>query len=98
MSVIVGGVRGTGFLWTTKLLNPGRLYRGSMDIADWLPTLLRLAGGSNSSLLGGIDGLDMWKALNHQDPSPRRAVLHNIDDIYGVAALTLDDWKLVKGS
>lgn len=68
-----------------------------MDITDWLPTLLTVAGGNNSILPTAIDGIDMWESLNNKGPSPRRVVVHNIDDIYGAAAITVDDWKLVKG-
>jgi hypothetical protein len=47
--------------------------------------------------LGEIDGIDAWKALTEDLPSNRSSVLHNIDDIYGNAALTLGDWKMLKG-
>ncbi|CAG5081033.1 Similar to ARSJ: Arylsulfatase J (Homo sapiens) [Cotesia congregata] len=72
--------------------------RELMDITDWLPTLLTVAGGNNSILPTAIDGIDMWESLNNKGPSPRRVVVHNIDDIYGAAAITVDDWKLVKGT
>jgi hypothetical protein len=35
--------------------------------------------------------------LSEDLPSNRTSVLHNIDDIYGNAALTMGDWKIVKG-
>lgn len=66
-----------------------------LHITDWLPTLLTAAGGDPSNLT--IDGMDMWQALSEDAESPRTTVLHNIDDIYGAAAITIGDWKLVQG-
>lgn len=31
-------------------------------------------------------------------PSDRTEILHNIDDIWGSAALTVNDWKVIKGT
>lgn len=67
-----------------------------MHITDWLPTLLTAAGG-NPSNLTSIDGMDLWDALSEDTESPRTSVLHNIDDIYGVSAITVGDWKLIQG-
>lgn len=39
----------------------------------------------------------MWKALSENKTSNRTEILHNIDDIYGNAALTVGTWKIVKG-
>lgn len=68
-----------------------------MDITDWLPTILRLTGENNSFYSNEIDGIDMWDSFNDKTSSPRRIVLHNIDDIQGVAAITVDNWKIVQG-
>lgn len=48
--------------------------------------------------LGTIDGVNIWQALSEDQASERTEVLHNIDDIYGNAALTIGEWKIVKGS
>lgn len=40
----------------------------------------------------------MWEALRDGTQSPRTEVLHNIDDIYGNAALTVGEWKVLKGT
>lgn len=50
------------------------------------------------SKLGKIDGVNLWNALSEDYTSERTDVLHNIDDIYGNAALTVGEWKIVKGN
>lgn len=66
-----------------------------LHITDWLPTLVTAAGGDPSNLT--IDGMNLWNALSEDTESPRANVLHNIDDIYGVSAITIGDWKLIQG-
>lgn len=66
-----------------------------IHITDWLPTLITAAGGDSSNLT--IDGMDLWNALSEDTESPRASILHNIDDIYGVSAVTVGNWKLIQG-
>ncbi len=40
----------------------------------------------------------MWDALSFDLDSNRTSVLHNIDDVYGVAAVTVNQWKVVEGT
>ena len=53
--------------------------------------------GGNALALGSIDGVSHWKTLMHDMPSMRSHTLHNVDDVWGYAALRKDNWKLVKG-
>ncbi|XP_029674615.1 arylsulfatase B [Formica exsecta] len=92
-----GGVRGTGLIWSPRLVRPGRVSRQMIHITDWLPTLITAAGG-NALNLTSIDGMNLWNALSEDTESPRANILHNIDDIYGVSAITVGDWKLIQGS
>lgn len=72
-----------------------------MHISDWLPTLLEAAGGEQALANlrdAKLDGMSIWSALVTDGNSPRKTVLHNIDDIWGSSALTVDEWKLVKGT
>lgn len=71
------------------------MSRQLLHITDWLPTLITAAGGNPSNL--SIDGMDLWNALSEDTESPRDSVLHNIDDTYGVSAITISDWKLIQG-
>ncbi|XP_070150541.1 arylsulfatase B [Polyergus mexicanus] len=92
-----GGVRGTGLIWSPRLVRSGRVSRQMIHITDWLPTLITAAGG-NALNLTSIDGMNLWNALSEDTESPRANILHNIDDIYGVSAITIGDWKLIQGS
>ncbi|RZF37524.1 hypothetical protein LSTR_LSTR008562 [Laodelphax striatellus] len=92
-----GGVRGAGLIWSTQLPLDRHVSKQLMHIADWLPTLISAAQG-DTSVLENIDGVDLWESLLSNTPSSRKEVLHNIDDIYGSAALTVGEWKIVKGT
>ncbi|XP_033334236.2 arylsulfatase B [Megalopta genalis] len=93
-----GGVRGVGLVWSARWLNHhGVISSSYFHVTDWLPTLLSAAGG-NPSDLRDIDGYNMWESLKKNSKGPRKAVLHNIDDIYGNAGITVGKWKLVKGT
>lgn len=95
-----GGVRGTGVLWSPLLTRTGRVTKQLMHISDWLPTFLAAADASptgNTTTNFNIDGINLWHALKDDKESPRKSILHNIDDIYGNAAITMGDFKLLKG-
>ncbi|XP_071452644.1 arylsulfatase J-like [Hetaerina americana] len=99
-----GGVRGAGFIWSPLLNNGvGRVSRQVFHITDWLPTLYTAAKGTkqwnntNRDPIA-VDGHDSWQALVENTPTSRTEILHNIDDLYGNAALTVGDWKVLKGT
>nr|XP_026491518.1 arylsulfatase I isoform X2 [Vanessa tameamea] len=92
-----GGVRGAGFLWSPLIEKKSRISKQMFHLVDWLPTLLCVAG-LNVSSLQGLDGIDQWEALSKDLKSKRVSILHNIDDFYGSAAITVDKWKLLKGT
>jgi len=71
-----------------------------MHIQDWVPTLIGGIGVNVSQVLGNkkLDGINMWDSLNDsKEPSPRKDLLHNIDDAYGNEAVRVGDWKLMHG-
>ncbi|CAH2092382.1 unnamed protein product [Euphydryas editha] len=92
-----GGVRGAGLLWSPLVEKKARVAKQMFHLVDWLPTLLSIAG-MNVSTIQGIDGIDQWEPLSKDLKSERVSVLHNIDDIFGSAAITVDKWKLHKGT
>jgi hypothetical protein len=50
------------------------------------------------SELGNIDGINLWDALSEDKKSERTSIVLNIDDIWGSAAITVNQWKLVQGN
>ncbi|XP_036334031.1 arylsulfatase B-like isoform X4 [Rhagoletis pomonella] len=105
-SVWEGGVRGAALLWSPRLQSRPRVAEQRMHIVDWLPTLLSAAAAAGDAVqkqqqpnaTAALDGVSIWNALSRDELSPRRTILHNIDDIWGSAALTMGDWKLVIGT
>ncbi|XP_055695304.1 arylsulfatase B [Lutzomyia longipalpis] len=93
-----GGVRGAGLLWSPLIKKNRRVARQTMHISDWLPTLYAAAGGDDEDLGNDLDGKNLWKQLSEDEESTRTHILHNIDDIWGSAALTIGDWKVIKGT
>ena len=91
-----GGIRGNGFIWSSKLANK-YISEHLLHIQDLMPTIYSAAGG-NVSLLGSIDGIDHWDALNQNKNSLRKELLHNIDDRWNVWAVRKGDFKLISGS
>ncbi|XP_048517742.1 arylsulfatase J isoform X1 [Dendroctonus ponderosae] len=92
-----GGIKGAGLVWSPLIKKPARVATQLMQIADWLPTLLEAAGGNRGNE-SDWDGQSIWTALSEDIESPRTEVLHNIDDIYGNAALTVNNWKIIQGT
>jgi len=59
--------------------------------------LSKLFAGGNTQDLGAIDGISMWESLSNNIKSPRKQILHNIDDITGYAAIRDTNFKYIKG-
>lgn len=54
--------------------------------------------GGNLNDLGRIDGVNLWKALIDDLPSPRTYLLNNLDQVYGTSAFRIGDLKVVNGT
>lgn len=93
-----GSTRVPAFIWSPLLYKKRRVSRQLMHITDWLPTLYSAAGGNPEKLGGHMDGIDMWRHLSLDLPSPRTEMLYNIDPIENIAALRSGNHKLVLGT
>ena len=92
-SVYEGGVRVPAFaVWPGKL-PAGHRVQQPLHMADWHPTLLRLAGAKPAAGVT-LDGRNMWSALTDPKASPIREELL-INTAPGTGALRRGDWKLV---
>ncbi|KAH8038686.1 hypothetical protein HPB51_002830 [Rhipicephalus microplus] len=92
-----GASRAAAFLWSPLLATRGRVSQQLMHVADWLPTLYAAAGGDAANL-EHLDGIDMWRHLSEDLPSPRTDILYNIDPVSNTAALRYGDHKIVLGA
>lgn len=92
-----GGIRGAAFIHSPLLGRRGT-YGGLMHMADWVPTLLSMAGVPAP---GGLDGRDQWQAIRNNLSSPRESIVHNIDQDrkQGTwqATISSGQWKLIWG-
>lgn len=83
-------------MYSPLLKTTGYISSSMMHVADWLPTVYRVAGG-DPEILQNIDGYNMWDSLSCKGPDIRHEILHNIDPIGGFASIRLGDYKLVTG-
>jgi arylsulfatase A-like enzyme len=92
-SVYEGGVRVPAFAVWPGRLPAGRVVTQPLHMADWHPTLLRLAGARSAPGVA-LDGRDLWPALTDSSAAP----IHDhilINAAPGTGAIRRDHWKLV---
>ena len=63
-----------------------------IHVVDMYPTLANLAGASTAKCLP-LDGLDVWRTISANAPSPRTEVVYNVEPFRG--AVREGDWKLI---
>lgn len=75
---------------------PGKIKPGTVDgmihAVDLYPTLAKLAGASTAKCKP-LDGMDVWKTIAENQPSPRNEIIYNVEPFRG--AVRQGDWKLI---
>jgi hypothetical protein len=67
-------------------------------VTDILPTLLEAIDSKYSKkILNKIDGISMWKMLSNNKTPKRNKLLLNIDPIWNMSSIIVDNWKLIQG-
>ena len=83
-------MRGAAFVFSPRLATSPRVSDQLMSIQDWLPTILTAAGWTAEEFPEELDGLDMWESLSEPESfqsSPRRVLLHNLDEVRGISSV-----------
>jgi arylsulfatase A-like enzyme len=72
----------------------GSSYEGLFHAADWMPTILSVAGLSHED---GLDGIDQWPAIKGLAKPPRDEVIIHVDtSSFGMTgAIRRGRWKLL---
>lgn len=91
-TVYEGGVRVAAFATWEGVIRAGSKVEAPLHMVDWLPTLVKLAGGTLDGSLP-LDGRDAWPTITAGAPSPHESILLNATPTGG--AVRMGDWKLV---
>jgi len=91
-----GGTRVPSFVYSKTLFKKtGYVHNGLFHASDWFPTFIKLAGGTTSPF---IDGVDQWRSIGMGWPSPRTELVYNINEVKRTGAIRVGDYKLIVGS
>ena len=101
-TVLEGGVRGTAFVWGSKLPKLNYDNMQLIHATDWLPTIVEgIAGLELDKNRWALDGYNMWPTITSNSETPRKEILINLDPprpgFVGQAAIRVGDWKLITG-
>jgi len=92
-SLYEGGVRVAAFASWPSHIPSGTVVKEPLHMVDWLPTLVKLAGGS-APPSKPLDGRDIWPVLTKAESSPHDLLL--INTVGRSGAVRAGDWKLVR--
>lgn len=88
-----GGIRVPAFINWPGRIPAGQVFETPTHIVDWLPTLIRAAGGDPPQG-ESIEGIDLWAALLGQPPTlPDRVMYWRTPS---AKAVRQGDWKLIQ--
>ena len=94
-----GGVRVPAFIWSPLLKNSGYLSDDYIQVTDWVPTLLEAIDSNYfKKKRNTFDGKSVWNELNEKKCSVKNEILLNIDPIWNMSSIIVNDWKLIQGS
>ena len=101
-TIFEGGVRGTAFVWGSKLPKLNYDNVQLIHATDWLPTIVEgIAGLELDKNRWKLDGYNVWPTITTDSETPRKEILINLDPprpgFIGQAAIRVGDWKLVTG-
>ena len=101
-TVFEGGVRGTGFVWGSKLPNLNYDNHHLIHVTDWLPTIVEgIAGLQLDKDKWALDGYNAWPTITENTETTCKELLINLDPPHpgfiGQAAIRNGDWKLITG-
>ncbi len=88
-----GGIRLCSFVTWPGKIPAGVTNNEPLNLVDWYPTLLKLAGSSADQKLP-VDGLDIWPVFTQGAKSPHKDILL-MGSQAGQAAIRMGDWKLL---
>jgi arylsulfatase A-like enzyme len=90
-----GGVKAAALIWSPLIKQSRAVFNKICSIQDWLPTLLSAI--KSKAKPKGIDGQNIWPALNKPSQKTYSKILLQIDDIRNISAIREDDFKLLIG-
>ena len=101
-TVFEGGVRGTAFVWGSKLPKLNYDNMQLIHATDWLPTIVEgIAGLKLDKSKWKLDGYNVWPTITTNSDTPRKEILINLDPprpgFVGQAAVRVGEWKLIIG-
>lgn len=88
-----GGIRVPAFVNWPGRIPAGRVFETPTHVVDWLPTLIRAAGGDPAQC-GEAEGIDLWATLlGRSTDLPPRLMYWKTPS---ASALRQGDWKLIQ--
>ena len=101
-TVFEGGVRGTAFVWGSKLPKLNYDNKQLIHVTDWLPTIVEgIAGLELDKDKWALDGFNVWNTIANNAKTPRNELLINLNPsrtgFRGQAAIRIGQWKLITG-
>lgn len=90
-----GGVKAAALVWSPLIKHSRAVFKNICSIQDWLPTLLSAIKSKVKPR--GLDGKNIWPALNNPSMKTYSEVLLQIDDDRNISAIRENDFKFLLG-